>query len=386
MIRCIKCNEYSGISKSGIVRGKQRYYCKNCILHFTFKKADDVQETKKQAVTIKDVAKVLGISTSTISRALNDSNEIHSATKKIILEKINELGYQPNLIAKSLASHHTYTIGIIVPELIGNYYINLINGATEVLNKEGYKVFIMQSNESYHNEVSYTHALISSRVEGIIAASTYKTKDYSHFEVAKKNNIPVVFFSRINDKVKAPKINVDDYKGAVCAVEHLIEKGYKKIGYMGYSPDFYIGQLRYQGYLDTMKNHHLKINKKWVVLTDDIIAESSKYIYGILNQKNKPDAIFAMNDHIGIHIIQKANALKVKIPGELGVIGFSDDVISSYISPSLSTMRQPSIEIGMEAAKKLLFLLKNKNNKSFDDNSLTIFNAELVARSSTIKP
>ena len=386
MIKCIHCREVSGIRKTGKVRGRQRFFCKYCNRHFT---TEIIREerggVKKGEITIKDIAAEVGVSISTVSRALNGSNEIHSATKEMILRKAEELDYQQHYIATSLVRKQTFTIGIIVPELKTDFYANLISGANEILRPKGYKIFAMQSDESFEHEIANTNALIASRVDGIIASTTFETSAFSHFERARKKNIPVAFFSRINNVVESPKIVVDNYLGAQMATEHLIEKGYKKLGFLGGADNLHIGNLRFQGFKDTLKSHGMKCPEERIIRREELLSDPHRIIHALLLKEERPDAIFAMTDIIGIHLITCARKLNIDIPNELGIIGFSDYIVSQYISPGLSTIRQPTREIGMEAASRLLLAIEHKNDKNFRDNTTTFFKPELVVRESTDK-
>jgi DNA-binding LacI/PurR family transcriptional regulator len=184
MIKCITCNEVSGIVKAGKQFYSQRYFCKYCKKHFTLRSKKKDKSNKKESITIKDLAQITGVSISTISRALNESKEINKETRRIILEAAESMGYQKNLTAISLVKKQSFNIGIIVPELKSDFYSNLITGANEILKSKGYRIYIMQSDESYDTEVSNINALLESRVDGIIASTTFSTKDFSHFNKA----------------------------------------------------------------------------------------------------------------------------------------------------------------------------------------------------------
>jgi LacI family transcriptional regulator/LacI family repressor for deo operon, udp, cdd, tsx, nupC, and nupG len=385
MIKCLKCKEVSGIVKSGKSNGSQRYFCKYCKKYFTIKVDEQKKLKTKEGITIKDIAQKLGLGISTISRALNSSDEIKKETKKIILETAESMGYEKNLTAIGLVKQQSFNIGIIVPELKSDFYSNLISGANHILKNKGYRIYIMQSEESYKNEIANTNALIASRVDGIIASTTFETKDFSHFTRAIQKNIPIVFFSRVNNELKTPKIAVDNYLGACMATEHLINKGYKRIGYLGGGKDFNIGNIRYQGFYDTLRKYNIKFQNKFILREDYIIHNSSQYIHQYLMSKNRPDGVFTMTDTIGIEVLKTAKNLGIKIPEDLGIIGFSDHIVSRYISPSLSTIRQPTMEIGMEAAKGLINLIDNRDDINIEFEYTTLLKPELVARDSTNK-
>ncbi|MFN6373785.1 MAG: LacI family DNA-binding transcriptional regulator [Chitinophagia bacterium] len=385
MIKCSNCNEVSGIVKAGKQIYTQRYFCKHCKKYFTIKIDKQKKHKIKDGVTIKDLAQKLGFGISTISRALNSSNEINKETRRIILEAAESMGYQKNLTAISLVKQQSFTIGIIVPELKSDFYSTLITGANQILKNKGYRIYIMQSEELYENEVANTNALIASRVDGIITSTTFETKDFSHFTKAMQKNIPIVFFSRINNELESPKVAVDNYLGACMATEHLIEKGYKKIGYLGGGKDFHIGNIRYKGFYDTLHKHNIKHQDKFILRHDHLINKPSEYIHQYLKSKNRPDAVFAMTDTIGIEVIKSAKTIGINIPDHLGIIGFSDHIVSRYITPSLSSIKQPTMEIGMEAATRLMNLIENNHEKLVATDRTTLLKPELVARDSTNK-
>jgi len=383
MIKCLTCNEVSGIVKAGKQNYSQRYFCKYCKKHFTIKKNNQDKPKKNESITIKDLARKLGYSISTISRALNESNEINKETRRTILEEAESMGYQKNLTAISLVKKQSFNIGIIVPELKSDFYSNLIGGANEILRSKGYRIYIMQSEESYDTEVTNINALIESRVDGIIASSTFKTKDFSHFNKAIQKNIPVVFFSRINNELKCPKIAVDNYMGACLATEHLIKKGYQKIGYLGGGKDFHIGNIRYQGFIDTLIKHNINCRDEFVLKDDRLTHDSRELIHQYLMSKSRPDALFTMTDTIGLEVISAAKNIGIDIPNDLGIIGFSDHIVSGYISPSLSSIKQPMNEIGMEAAKILMKLIDHTDEDKTEFDHTSLLKPDLIEREST---
>ena len=385
MIKCLHCKEVSGIVKAGKQNYSQRYFCKYCKKHFIIRVDEQKKPKTKKGITIKDIAQKLGLGISTISRALNSSDEIKKETKKIILETAESMGYEKNLTAIGLVKQQSFNIGIIVPELKSDFYSELISGANHILKDKGYRIYIMQSEESYKNEIANTNSLIANRVDGIIASTTFETKDFSHFRRAIQKNIPIVFFSRVNNELKTPKIAVDNYLGASMATEHLINKGYKRIGYLGGGKEFNIGNIRYQGFYDTLRKYNIKCQNKFILREDYIIHDSSQYIHQYLMSKNRPDGIFTMTDTIGIEVIKSAKTIGINIPNDLGIIGFSDYIVSSYITPSLSSIRQPTMEIGMEAATRLMNLIENTDEKIEAPENITLLKPELVARDSTNK-
>jgi DNA-binding LacI/PurR family transcriptional regulator len=383
MVHCVHCNEVSGIAKAGKQSNKQRYFCKYCIKHFTVQSSAPGLSRKRECITIKDLSKKLGYSISTISRAMNDSPEIKEKTKRYIIAEAESMGFQRNLNAVSLVKKQSFNIGIVVPELHSDFYSNLIGGANKVLKASGYRVYIMQSEESYDTEASNMDSLIESRVDGIIASTTFQTRDFAHFQKALQKNIPVVFFSRINNELKCPKIAVDNYAGGCLATEHLVKQGYDRIGYLGGAADFHIGRLRYQGFLDTLIRYKKDCKEELILKDDRLVREPGQLIRRYLMSNGRADAVFAMTDTIGIEVIRTARDIGIDIPHELGVIGFSDSLVSRYLSPGLSSIRQPTDEIGIQAAKTLVDLIEgNDHGKSEADNT-SLLKPVLIMREST---
>lgn len=361
MIKCIKCFEVENILKAGFLRGVQRYYCKACGFHFTLKKSDEQyidSPKKKGQTTIKDIARTLGVATSTVSRALHNHPDVNEDTKKAILEIANHLEYQPNQLAYNLVKRESKIIGMLVPEFRHVFFPTVIIGAQEVLSKAGYKMIIMQSDESYENEVSNTNTLISSSIDGLIVSQTKETNNYEHFRALEKRDIPMVFFNRYCDEIKAQKIMVDDYKGAFSAVEHLIKQGYKRIAHMAGPKNLSLSQERLRGYTDALVKYGYVVDQELIIYSDFTDEKAWIYAKYFLEMANPPDAIFAVNDPSAIQIILAARSKGIKIPEDLGVVGFSDDPISSFIEPGLTTVSQPTLEIGRLAAMKVIELIE----------------------------
>ena len=233
MIKCNHCSEISFIQKSGFQRGKQRYFCQSCNKYFTENLLDNSTiKSKKKAVTIYDIAKELGVSISTVSRALNNSNEININTKEAILKIAKGLNYHANYLALNLAKSQTKLIGLVIPELSHVFFSSIIMGAQEYLNKYNYNLLIMQSDELYSKELFNIRTLIDNRVDGLLISITKETNNFDHIQNAINNGIPVVLFNRITEQINCNKVVVNDYQAAFDAVEHLIMNGYNKIAHL----------------------------------------------------------------------------------------------------------------------------------------------------------
>ncbi len=262
MIRCIKCGQVHAITKSGIVRGKQRYYCKDCKLYFTLSEKKSAHDGTRQMPTIRDIATALNISKSTVSRALQAHSDINESTRKAVLNMARKLNYHPNLLAKSLVNKKSNTIGIIVPEFVNYFFPTLIIGAQEVATKAGYNVIICQSQESVKTEIANVNVLLSSRVDGVIISMTKDTKKFDHFKLFEQLSIPTVFFNRVCEEMNTSRVTVNDYEGSFNGVEHLIKNGFRKIGHIAGPDNHSLSHKRLNGYLDALNKYKIPLDKK----------------------------------------------------------------------------------------------------------------------------
>ncbi|WP_028667118.1 LacI family DNA-binding transcriptional regulator [Runella zeae] len=363
MIKCPKCLQIDFVQKAGITRGKQRYFCKDCDYHFTLPTPSATTENKRHhQVTIMDIAHQLGISKSTVSRALRGHSDIHEGTRKMILDLAQQLEYQPNPLANALLKSRTNIVGILVPEFRHYFFPTMIMGAQEVLSKAGYNVMICQSDESYETEMANVKALMSSRVDGLLVSVTAQTNNFDHFRAVLRKEVPMVFFNRVCPELETPQVIVDDYEGAFQAVEHLIKQGYRRIAHLAGPNSLLVSRLRLNGYRDALQKHGLPLDPDLIIHYD--LSEEKARIYAnyLLSLPQPPDAIFAINDPTAIEIMLVAKSRGVKIPQELGIVGFSNDPVSAIIEPSLTTIEQPVWEMGRQAAKLLLEQMEHPHN------------------------
>lgn len=386
MIRCIKCEKVHAISKSGVVHGRQRYYCKDCRIYFSLPSESDppASPTTHHSATILDIARALNISKSTVSRALQGHKDIKEETRVAVLGMASQLDYQPNLLAKSLVRSKTFTIGIIVPEFMNSFFPTVIIGAQEIASAAGYTVMICQSQESVQTEIANTRALLASRVDGVLISMTRETEDFEHFRVFGRHGIPVVFFNRVCDSIESSRVYVNDYEGAFSAVEHLIEMGYRRIAHLGGPPNLQLSQNRLNGYTDALKKHGLPVQPE-LIIPHDLQPENARLSAArLLDLPERPDAIFCVNDPAAIQALLHAKERGVHVPGELGIVGFSDDPISSIIDPKLTTVRQPVGDMGKIAMQMLLQQVEKGIGNYVPEN--TTLPTHLVVRESSAGP
>ncbi|RXK59627.1 LacI family transcriptional regulator [Lacibacter luteus] len=341
---------------------------------------------KFEAVTIKDIAKALGLSTSTISRALRDSHEISAETKQLVLECAEKLNYKPNPIALSLKEKRSRSIGVVVCEIANSFFSQVINGIESIAYDRGYNVIVSQSHESYDREVVDLQFLSSRSVDGLIISLATETTDLSHIKALHDRGMPIVLFDRITEEINTHKVIVDNYRGAYDATEHLIKNGYKRIAALAGSEFLSITSERLAGYNDALKAHGLEYSKEYVqhcYYGGMIFSEVEEAVNKLLTLKQKPDAILTTSDKLTTNCLRTVKRRGISIPDELGMIGFSNYDIAELVDPPLTVIRQPAEEMGKAATDLLLQLVESKRPvKEFEKRVLT---PELQVRESAIK-
>jgi DNA-binding LacI/PurR family transcriptional regulator len=329
--------------------------------------------------TIVDIAGKLGISPSTVSRALNDHPDIRTTTKEQVRRVAKELRYSPNPIAQSLKSSRTTTIGVLVPEIKHDFFSSAISGIEEVAYQSGYTIILCQSNESYEREVVNAHVLMHHRVAGVIASISQNTKCGDHFQDLLKRKIPLVFFDRACEDVKASKVVIDDYQSAFDAVSMLIGKGYKRIAHLAGPRELGICQKRYHGYIDALTRAGIAVPEGFVLYGGMHEQDGYNSMEILLKGDIVPDAVFAVNDPVAIGAFQKIKEAGLKIPGDVAIVGFSNNKITSLVDPPLTTIDQPSFEMGRKAAE---LLVKAIEDRTLEPSTL-VLKTELIIRGST---
>jgi DNA-binding LacI/PurR family transcriptional regulator len=329
--------------------------------------------------TIIDIAKKLDISASTVSRALSDHPDIKSKTKELVRKVAKELKYTPNPIAQSLKSNRTTTIGVIVPEIKHDFFASAISGIEEVAYQSGYTIILCQSNESYEREVLNTNVLMHHRVAGVIVSISQNTKNGEHFQDLLRRKIPLVFFDRVCDDVLASKVVIDDYRGAFNAVSYLISKGHRKIAHFAGPIELGICKNRLSGYLDALKQIQNKPTNELIRYGGLHEQDGYNSMDAMVQEKLLPDAIFAVNDPVAIGAFQRIKEANLRIPNDIAIIGFSNNKITSLVDPPLTTIEQPSFEMGRKAATILIRAIEKK----FIEPEILTLETKLIIRGST---
>jgi LacI family transcriptional regulator len=337
---------------------------------------------KGHQVTMKEIAKKLGVSVSTVSRALKDSPELHPDTKKRIVEMAKSMNYQYNLLAQSLRISRSKVLGVIVPELTSHFFSSNISGIQDTAYKRGYNIMICQSNESYEQEKANIRTLVSSQVDGLLISLSRETKNYEHLQDLYDREIPFMMFDRVTEEIPVSKVTVDDAHGAFLVVTHLLEQGCKKIAYFSGPEDLYISKKRKEGYLEALKNFGIPMSEAKIYNTDLTSDMNREVTLEMLKEKERPDGIFAMIDPLAIDIMLVLKEKGILIPDEIALAGFTNNPTSAVIEPSLTTVSQPGYEMGQLAANHLLDQLDDlvsEDPKSF------VLHTTLVPRNSSKK-
>lgn len=338
---------------------------------------------KFETATIKDIAKALNLSTSTVSRALRGSYEISSETKKLVLEYAEKINYRPNPIALSLKERRSRSIGVVVSEIANNFFSQAINGIESIAYNRGYHVIISQSHESQEREVVNVQHLASRSVDGLLVSLSSETTDLTHLRQLHEKGLPIVFFDRVTNEIETHKVSANNRLGAFHATEHLIYNGYKKIAHITNSPFLSITRERLQGYREALEKHSIEYDESLVkycnhggMIADEVDDAFTKLFSG----KIKPDAIFTAGDRITTVCLSYMRNMKKKLL-DVGVAGFTNTSLADLFSPSLTTVRQPAFEIGQVATELLIQMIESK--RPVTEFETRVLDTELTIREST---
>jgi LacI family transcriptional regulator len=342
---------------------------------------------KYNQVTIKDIARELGISPSTVSRALKDHPDISPETKKAVNELAEKLNYQPNIVALSLRQSKTNTIGVIIPEIVHFFFSTVISGIEDVAYSAGYNVIITQSNESFSREAINIKALFNSRVDGMLISLSRETMTFDHLEGILAKGVPMVFFDRVYDNGNSSMVIVDDLSGAKEATRHLIEQGCKRIAHLEGPPHLKISKQRLQGFMDAMNESNMHIDNDLIIPCPlGTIEEGKMATEKLLESPNRPDGIFANSDPVAMGAMQAIKEKGLKIPQDIAVVGFSNWFYSSMMDPPLSSVDQPGFEMGQEAAKLLIRHIEVRSKSETEAPAETkVLKTRLITRESSQK-
>jgi len=333
-------------------------------------------------INIKKLAEVLNLSKSTVSRAFRDNSDIKPDTKERILAKARELNYQPNHYASNLREQKSRTIAIIVPELANNYFSQAIHGIERIARKHNYHILIYVTDDDYQKEMDFIRHLHNGRADGIIMSASGEANNHSYLNRLGGKRLPLVFFDRVYEDIDVPRVITNDYDSSFKATEHLINQGCRKIAYLVVNKNLSIGKTRMQGYIDALEKYGFTFDEKYVIDCTNSYEENNVIIRRALAAL-KPDGIFASVERLAFATYYACFEMKLVIPDDVKVIGFSSLEIAPLLNPSLTTVTQPATEIGGQAAQILFDMLED--NQQVNAIKEVVLKSKLFARNSTRK-
>jgi LacI family transcriptional regulator len=337
-----------------------------------------------ETVTIKDIAKALNFSTSTVSRALRGSYEISDETKQLVLAYAEKINYRPNPVALSLKERRSRAIGVVVSEIANTFFSEAINGIESIAYNRGYHVIITQSHESAEREKVNVMHHASRSVDGLLISLSSGTVDINYLSELYEKGLPIVFFDRISDEIKTHKVTANNYLGAFQATEHLIEQGFRKIAHITSAPYLSITKERLQGYKEALEKNHIPFKESLVKHCNNggmIAAEIEDAVTSLFKGEKKPDAIFTASDRITTVCFSALRRLKLR--KDLGFAGFSNTTVGELFNPPMTVVQQPAFEIGQTAAEMLIQMIESK--RPIVDFETKILNTRLIIRESSIR-
>ncbi|NLP56830.1 LacI family DNA-binding transcriptional regulator [Lutibacter sp. B1] len=337
----------------------------------------------KPRITLKNIAKEFGVSISTVSKALKGSHEISEETRERIQAYADYYNYKPNSLALQLRSQKTSVIGVIIPEIVHHFFSTVINGIEQYANERGYNVMICLSNESYEKEVSNISMLTNGSVDGLIVSIARETQEnqiYKHFDALIKDDFPLVLFDRVVDSIKCDKVIIDDIGGAIKATDHLIEIGSKRIALLTTQDYISVGSLRKEGYIKSLIKNGIKVDENLIYKIDDK-RDLYEQIKKVINVKNPPDAILAVNEIYAAIASKISKERGLVIPNDIAIIGFTSGLISEFTSPSLTSVMQHGALMGKQAAELLINRIEHKGVD--EDYQKEVISPNLKIREST---
>ncbi|MDI5898977.1 MULTISPECIES: LacI family DNA-binding transcriptional regulator [Flavobacterium] len=338
----------------------------------------------KRKITLKQIAKELDVSISTVSKSLRNSLEIGEETRLKVQAFAKFYHYKPNNIALSLKNRKTKTIGIIIPEIVHHFFSTVINGIEQVANENGYSVIICLSDDSFDKEVLNMEMLANGSIDGFIMSLSKETQfrgDFHHITEVINQGMPVVMFDRVTNDILCDKVIIDDKYAAYEAVQSLIDKGRKKIALVTTVDYVSVGKLRTDGYTKALLDNGIPFNENLIIKIEDI--DTCEITIGKLLEDKAIDAVFAVNELFAVTIIKTANKIGLNVPNDLAVIAFTDGIISKYSTPTITTVSQSGIKMGNKAAKMLIERLESEEDEEDENYKTEVIETHLIEREST---
>ena len=334
-------------------------------------------------VTIKDLARHLNISVATVSRAIRDMPEIKAETRDAVLKLAKEWDYQPNILATNLVKSRTKTIGVIVPDLSYHFFASVIKGIEEEAFTRGYSLLLTQTSELYERELTNVQNLSRGQVEGFIISLSQETTDYEHLKRLQRKGIPLVFFDRDADEIDVPKVMVDNVSAAYEATRHLIENGCKRIAFLAGPTNVTVSNQRQLGYENALENAGLKIDKVLIVHGNYNLQKVIELTNELFELQEPPDGLVVVSDRLAVGAISALRVKKIRIPEDVAIVSFNDEPMCTIITPMLTSVSQPTFEMGKMAMSLLINQIDNLDSQLKPE--VIVFKTELKIRESSMK-
>ncbi len=334
-------------------------------------------------VTIKDIARHLNVSVATVSRAMRDMPEIKPETRDAVLKLAKEWDYQPNILATSLVKSRTKTIGVIVPDLAYHFFASVIKGIEEEAIARGYSLLLTQTSELYERELTNVQNLSRGQVEGFIISLSQETTDFEHLKRLQRKGIPLVFFDRDAGEIDVTKVMVDNVNAAFEATNHLIENGCKRIAFLAGPSSVTVSNQRQTGYLQALDHAGLQTDPTLIVHGNynlQKIIELTNYLFEL---PNPPDGLVVVSDRLAVGAIKALKAKNIKIPEDVAIVSFNDEPVCTIVSPSLTSVAQPTMEIGRMATSLLISQIENSTMQYQPE--VIVLKTELMVRESSMR-
>jgi len=316
-------------------------------------------------VTAKEVARALGISTMTVSRALNNRPNVDAKTREKVLETARKMGYIPNHIAKSLVLRKTNTIGVVVPEITHSFFPEVVRGIEEVSYQAGYHIILSHTAEDANREISAIETLVSKQVDGLLLSTSQNVADYEVYRQVIQRGVPLVFYDRCVKGIGASCVSLDDAECARKLTEHLISHGYQRIAHISGPPNVLISTTRLEGYRQALAEHGLPVEDELIVEGGFHEGDGYRAMQQLLTlpPEKRPRAVVAVNDPAAFGAMKAIREAGLRIPDDVAIVGFSDDIRANLMEAPLTTIRQNAYEIGRRAARKLIDLIEEKSSQ-----------------------
>ena len=312
-------------------------------------------------IRIKDLADRLGLSTSTVSRALAGHADVSAETRRSVNQLAQELNYYPDPIAVNLKQRKSNVIGLIVPKIDNRFFAKALDGIQQVANQHAYNIITAQSNESLEMEKKAVEVMMTNRVDGLIVSLARETINAKHFDKIINTETPIVFFDRVNDGLETSRVVIDDYEASYKAVKHLIDEGCERIAHIAGPPNLFNSRKRLEGYKDAIRDHDLYLDRRLIVFPTSHEHDARSYTRDLLSLNAPPDGIFAINDRSAIQMMYYIKKEGFKIPKDIAVIGFNNIELGEYFDPPLSSVESPAEELGQSAAELLFQHIEDEN-------------------------